>query len=91
MAIVTAGMHPPALLRGTGERVLLVDMQRVHVGAQRNCTPSWRRSLQGPDDACSGNSTIDRDSERFQKFGNKPAGFMLLDGRFGLGMNLTAP
>ena len=36
MAVMAAGMHPPALPRGMGERVLLVDVQCIHVGAQRN-------------------------------------------------------
>ena len=36
VAVMAAGMHPAVVLRGVREAVLLLDRQRIHVGAQRD-------------------------------------------------------
>jgi hypothetical protein len=44
MAVMTTGMHAAVMLRGMREIVLLVDVQRIHIGAQRNRAAARHRS-----------------------------------------------
>jgi hypothetical protein len=37
MAVMAAGMHTAALVRGMRKTVLFFDMQGIHIGAQRYC------------------------------------------------------
>ncbi len=54
MAVMAAGMHLAGDRRDMGEDVLLVDMERVHVGAQRDRTGAGVAPLEGADHAGAG-------------------------------------
>ncbi len=53
MAVMAAGMHPASILRAMLEAVLLVDVERIHIGTQPNRAPT-RSGLQGADHAGAG-------------------------------------
>ena len=91
VAVVTAGMHPPALPRGMGERVLLVDVQRVHIGPERNRATPRRQSVQGSNDAGSSNAALDRDAKRCQPPSYEFGGLVLRERGFRMGVNVMAP
>ena len=91
VAIVAAGMHPPALLRSMGKCVLLVDVQPIHISTQRDRAPALHRSPQGADDARARNSAFDGDTERFQAFGDERSRFMLLERGLWVGVDLVPP
>ena len=54
-----------------GKRVLLVDVQRIHIRTQRNRVPTLLQSAQGADDARARDTAFDRETERLQAFGDE--------------------
>jgi hypothetical protein len=72
-----------------GKCVLLVDVQRIHISAQRDRAPALHRSPQGADDASAGNSAFDLDAERFEAFGDERSRFVLLERGLWVGVDLV--
>jgi hypothetical protein len=62
MPVVAAGMHAPGMLRAVGEFIQLVQVQRIHIGAQPD-RPVAGANLQGADDAGLGQATMHLDPE----------------------------
>ncbi len=91
VAVMAAGMHPPGILRGMCKPVLLVDVQRVHVGAQRDRAPAGRVAGQRADHAGPGDAAFDRDAERLQQVRDVRGGADLLERGFRMGMDIVPP
>ena len=92
VAVVAAGMHPARMPRGVREAVLLRDRQRVHVGAQRDCSSARvRRAGQRPDHAGAGDAALDVDAERVEQPRDDVGGAMLLEGGFRVGVQIAPP
>ncbi len=88
---MAAGVHPPLVVRAVGERIRLEDVQSVHVGAERDGRPRPLRARQRPDDAGPAEPAVDGNAERGEPGGDEIAGRMLLEGGFGIFMDVAAP
>ena len=90
VAVMATGVHLPRDGRGVAEFVGLVDVERVHVGAQADGA-SAAAGLQHANHACLGQAAMHLDAERFQPLGDHVGGAMLLERRFGVLVNVVAP
>ena len=89
MAVVAAGVHAPGVAGMVGEVVLLVDRQRVHVGAQAD-RPLAGAGAQHPDHAGLADAAMGFDTEGFEALGHQRGGAVLLEGEFRVGVDVTA-
>src|SRR5262249_50026160 len=71
--------------------VLLVDVERVHVGAKRDRTLARSIALEGADDAGAGEAAMDLDAELGQSLCNDIGGAMLLKSGLRMGMGVAPP
>ena len=90
VAVVTAGMHLVGDRRGVVEFVLLLQVQRIHVGAQADRLLPRLPALQGADHAGGGEPAMDLDAPRLQLVGDDLRGPLLLEGRLGMAMDVAA-
>ena len=74
-----------------GNIVLFFDMQRVHIGAKRDCTLAGQRALERTDDAGASDATIDGNAEGFEEPSDQFRRLMLFEGGLGMRVDLVAP
>ena len=72
-----------------GEVVLLVDRQRVHVGAQAD-RPLAGAGAQHPDHAGLADAAVGLDAEGLETVGHQRGGAVLLEGKLRVGVDVTA-
>ena len=89
MAVMAAGMHLPDMLRDMGEAVLLLDRQRIHIGAQAN----GARRIAAPeraDHAGPGQAAMHLAAEFGELGGHDLGGAVFLVGQLRMGMDVAA-
>ncbi len=90
MPVMAAGMHLAGHGGGMGERVALVDVERVHIGAERDGA-ARPAALERADDAGAGEAAMDREAEPLELPGDEGGGVVLLEGGLGMGVDAPAP
>ena len=93
VAVVAAGVHHPRVLRGVREVGRLVNGQGVHVGAQPD-RPALAPALpmHDPDDAGAADLLVHLvDAERAQLIGDECRRLVLLEGQFGVLVQMPPP
>ena len=90
MAVMPAGMHASGMGRAVREIVEFVDVQRVHIGAQRNSSRT-AAGADGADHARSGETPLDCDAELCELGGDKVGSPALLECGFGMGVEIVPP
>ena len=90
VTVMAAGMHLVGVHRGVVELVLLLQVQRIHVGAQTDGLLARPLALQRADHAGRGQPTMDLDSPRLQLVGHDLRGPLLLEGGLGMAMDVAA-
>ena len=73
------------------EAVLLVKVERIHIGSDRDGARTRSRSLEGPDHAGAREATVDLDAELFEALRHHIRGALLLEGGLGVRMNVAPP
>src|SRR6266850_151022 len=91
MAVMTAGMHLALVDRLVREAVLLMDMERVHIGAKRDGPTARGCALERAHHARAGEPAMDRDPEAFQLGSDEIGGPVFLERRLRMGMKIAAP
>jgi hypothetical protein len=84
-------MHLAALDGRMSEVILLVDVKRIHVGAQGDGMPIRRRAAQSADHACARNAAMNFQPEFSQLSTNELGRAMLLKRRFRMRVDIPAP
>ena len=90
VAVMAAGMHLVGIHRGVVEIVLLLQVQRVHVGAQADRLLARPLALQGADDAGLGQPAMDLDAPGRKPVGHDLGGALLLEGGLRMAMDVAA-
>ncbi len=90
VAVVAAGVHAAGVLRAMAKTVLLVDVQRVEVGAQADRALA-RAGGERADHAGAGEPARHRDAELGQLLGDHVGGAVLLERGLGMGVDVAAP
>mgnify|MGYP003326132312 CR=1 FL=1 len=88
--VVAAGVHLVLVHRGVREVVLLLQVQRVHVGAQADRLLAGPAALQRADHARGGEAAMDLDAPALQPGGDDLGGAPLLEGGLGMAMDVAA-
>ena len=89
MAIVAAAMETAGHAAGPGQVGLLVDRQRIHVGAQAQRAAAAARA-QHPDHAGAADAFVHLDPGRAQGFGDAGGGAVFGKAEFGMGVDFAA-
>ncbi|MCY1232900.1 hypothetical protein D9M72_454160 [compost metagenome] len=89
MPVVAAGVHLAGDGAGVGQAGLLLDRQRIHVGADAECLAAVTLA-QGADQASRAQAAMHGVAPRRQLLGDQVAGAALLEGEFGMGVDLVA-
>jgi len=87
---MAAGVHLAGDRRGVLEFVLLMDIERVEIGAQPD-RPVRITNLEGADDTRLGEPPMHRNAERFQRRRDDVSGALFLIGGFRVGVDVSAP
>jgi hypothetical protein len=90
VAVMAAGMHDALMRRGVRAAGLLLDRQRIHVGAQRDGALA-AAATQRADHAGPGEAAIDRDAESGERRGDEIGCPVLLEGHLRMGMDIVSP
>jgi hypothetical protein len=89
MPVMAAGMHLVRDRRGVVEVVLLLQVQRIHVGAQADRLLARPIALQRADHAGRGEATMHLDAPRGELVGHDLGRPLLLEGGFGMTVDVT--
>ncbi len=89
MAVVAAGVHLALVFRVMREFVQFAQRQRVHVGAQANHAGRGA-GAQHADHTGFGDAAMDFQAIAFQLAGHDVGRPVLVEGQFGMGMDVTA-
>jgi hypothetical protein len=84
-------MHLAGRLRGIVDAVLLVDVQRVHIGAQRDGAAAGLGTPERADDAGAGQAAMHVEAELLEPFGDEIRRAFFLERGLGMGVNLVPP
>ncbi len=90
VAVMAAGMHLVGVDRRMLELVLLLQVQRIHVGAQTDRLLARPLALQGADDAGLGQPAMDFDAPGLQFVGHDLRRPLLLEGGLGMTVDVAA-
>ena len=90
VAIVAAGVHPAWIARNVGDAGLLVDVQSVEIGAQRDRVRAVART-QDADDAGLRKPRMNLEAERVELVRDECAGRDFLECGFGICVQVMAP
>ena len=90
MTVVTTGMHFAAVAGSMIEVILLLDKQRIHIGAQRNAVGAMAPA-QNTDNASSGQALMNFDASLLQLPGDQSGGCGFFKSGFGILVELSAP
>ena len=71
--------------------VLFFDVQRIHIGAKRDCTIAGQHAFERADDASPGDTAIDRNAKRFEEPGDQFRRLVLFEGGLGMRVDLVPP
>ncbi len=88
MCVVATGMHHARRLRAIGHIVLLLDRQRVHVGADADHRAAF---AQVADDARLADAGLRLDAKLGEGVGHQAGGALLLKAKFRMHVDVTAP
>ncbi len=89
--VMAAGMHLAGDRRDVFEAVHLVDMERVHVGPQRDGAGGGGAPLKRADDARAGEAARDLDPVGLKLRGDEGGRLVLFEGGLGAGMDAPPP
>src|SRR5260221_4655868 len=87
---MAAGMHDAVMRRGVRATGLLMDRQRIHVGAERDRALA-AAAAQRADDSGSGEPAIDLDTEPGERRGDEIGCPVLLEGHLRMGVDVVPP
>src|ERR1043165_8991090 len=87
---MAAGMHLVGVNRGVVEVVLLLEMQRIHVGAETDRLLARPLALQGADHAGGGQPAMNLDAPGLQLVCHDLGSALFLEGGLGMAMDVAA-
>jgi hypothetical protein len=90
VTVMAAGMHLVGVHRGVVELVLLLQVQRIHVGAQANGLLARPVALQRAHHPGRGQTTMDLDAPGLQLVCHDLRGALFLEGGLGMAMDVAA-
>ena len=89
VAVVAACVHLSRRLRAVRDGVLLLDRERVHVGAQQH-RPPGARAAHGGEHAGAADACARLEPERLQLLRHQRGGALFLEGQLGMGVQVAA-